>query len=70
VQLPSTVLAEIARARRRAGLGGLTELEASTLLRDLADIRALPETDGRVVVPSARRPRTGNRLRAGWWALR
>ena len=68
MQLPSAVLAEIARARREAGLGGLTELQAATLLHDLAEIRALPEPQGRAGVPVARRPRTG--LRTAWWAFR
>ena len=63
-------LAEIARARRTAGLPGLNELQAATLLRELADIRALPESATTSAVPSPRRARPGSRMSARWWAFR
>ncbi len=70
MDLPSTVLAEIARARREAGLVGVTEVQAAWLLRDLAEIRALPEAESAAVVPSPRRPLTRIRIRVLWWTSR
>jgi hypothetical protein len=70
VELPSAVLAEIARARRAAGLPNLTELQAATTLRDLSDLRALPEQSAPTPVPRPRRPRRSSRVAARWWALR
>jgi hypothetical protein len=59
-------LGEIARARKAAGLPGLTELQAALFLRDLAELRNLPEASEErapvpVRVPVPRKPRMAPR---------
>ena len=54
-------LGEIARARKAAGLPGMSELQAALFLRDLAELRGLPETTAEhhpvpVRVPVPRKP--------------
>jgi hypothetical protein len=54
-------LGEIARARKAAGLPGLNEVEAAIFLRELAELRSLPEASAErapvpVRVPVPRKP--------------